>query len=84
MAFQIHPHPYNPQHQQPVPPPHRQAGSIKSRGHPVNKADFHTRVETVLRIEDIEQPLCRENYKTKLHNLICWEEKRHIEVLEEK
>ena len=32
----------------------------------------------------IQEKLSRENYKRKYHNLICWEEKTHIEILEKK
>ena len=71
-------------YQQPLPSPQRQVSSVRNRGHMPSKADFSTRVQEKLHIEDIQKPLCRKNYKTKFHNLICWEEKRHIEILEEK
>ena len=32
----------------------------------------------------IQEKLSRGNYKRKYHNLICWEEKTHIEILEKK
>lgn len=45
---------------------------------------FIERTLEVLNIRDIEQPLSRTNYKKKFHNLICWEEKAHIELLHTK
>ena len=45
---------------------------------------FSERVEQMLYVEDIKQKLTKLNYKQKFYNLICWEEKRHIEILEEK
>ena len=48
------------------------------------KTDFLERLEEDLTIADIENPLTRENYKEKFHKLLCWEEKAHIEILEER
>ena len=45
---------------------------------------FLTRVQQVLRIEDIHTELTQGNYKEKMHKLLCWEEKAHIEILGEK
>ena len=45
---------------------------------------FLTRVQQVLRIEDIRTELTQGNYKEKMHKLLCWEEKAHIEILGEK
>ena len=42
---------------------------------------FLTRVQQVLRIEDIRTELTQGNYKEKMHKLLCWEEKAHIEIL---
>ncbi len=46
--------------------------------------DFLERTKDVLDVEDVQQPLTRENYKEKFHKLLCWEEKRHIEILKER
>ena len=48
------------------------------------KTKFLERLQEVLLITDIEKPLTRENYKEKFHKLLCWEEKTHIEILEER
>ena len=45
---------------------------------------FLARVQQVLRIEDIQVELTQRNYKEKMHKLLCWEEKAHIEILGEK
>ena len=45
---------------------------------------FLARVQQVLRIKDIQVELTQGNYKEKLHKLLCWEEKAHIEILGEK
>ena len=45
---------------------------------------FLTRVQQVLHIEDIQAELTQGNYKEKMHKLLCWEEKAHIEILGEK
>ena len=45
---------------------------------------FLTRVQQVLRIEDVRTELTQGNYKEKMHKLLCWEEKAHIEILGEK
>ena len=45
---------------------------------------FEERVEEKLDPGIIEAPLTRENYKKKFHNMICWEEKTHIEILGQK
>lgn len=49
-----------------------------------SKEMFHERIKEELDIEVIKAPLTRENYKKKFHNLICWEEKKHIEILDKK
>lgn len=48
------------------------------------KTEFLARVDEPLRIEDIQKDLTQGNYKEKLHKLLCWEEKAHIEILEKK
>ena len=45
---------------------------------------FLARVQQVLRIEDVRTELTQGNYKEKMHKLLCWEEKAHIEILGEK
>ena len=42
---------------------------------------FLTRVQQVLHIKDIQVELTQGNYKEKMHKLLCWEEKAHIEIL---
>ena len=49
-----------------------------------SKESFGERIKEELHLEVIQAPLTRTNYKEKFHNLICWEEKRHIEILDEK
>ena len=49
-----------------------------------SKESFHERIKEDLDIEVIQAPLTRENYKKKFHNMICWEEKKHIEILDKK
>ena len=46
------------------------------------ETEFLSRVEEPLQIEDVQKDLTRGNYKEKLHKLLCWEEKAHIEILE--
>ena len=48
------------------------------------ETEFLARVDEPLQIEDIQKDLTRGNYKEKLHKLLCWEEKAHIEILEKK
>jgi len=43
--------------------------------------DFLARIQEELRLGDIQVELTRDNYKEKLHKLLCWEEKAHIEIL---
>jgi hypothetical protein len=49
-----------------------------------SKESFIERIKEDLNVEVIQAPLTRENYKKKFHHMICWEEKRHIEILGEK
>ncbi len=50
--------------------------------YPAESLNFYRRIEGELVLADVQQPLTRENYKEKFHNLLCWEEKTHIEILE--
>ena len=45
---------------------------------------FEDRVQSELSLESIKVELTKAVYKDKFHNLICWEEKRHIEILNDK
>ena len=54
------------------------------RDYAARKTDFLARLEEELSITDIEKPLTQENYKEKFHKLLCWEEKTHIVILEER
>lgn len=49
-----------------------------------SRESFDERIKEVLDPRIIEAPLTRENYKKKFHHMICWEEKRHIEILDTK
>ena len=49
-----------------------------------SKLTFLERIKEPLDPSIIEAPLTRENYKKRFHNMICWEEKRHVEVLDTK
>ena len=49
-----------------------------------SKESFNERIKEELDPRIIEAPLTRRNYKKRFHNMICWEEKRHIEILENK
>lgn len=49
-----------------------------------SKLTFQERVKEPLDPSIIEAPLTRENYKKRFHNMICWEEKRHVEILDTK
>ncbi len=58
-----------------------------SQGKPKSAASnetFEERVKSELRIESIQMELTASTYKDKFHNLICWEEKEHIDILGEK
>ena len=49
-----------------------------------SKFTFQERIKEPLDPGIIEAPLTRENYKERFHNMICWEEKRHVEILDTK
>ncbi len=53
-------------------------------GYAASKKKFEERIMEELDERYIQEKLSRENYKRKYHNLICWEEKTHIEILEKK
>jgi len=45
---------------------------------------FAERIKEEIDVQVIEESLSVTNYKKKYHNLVCWEEKEHIEILENK
>ena len=45
---------------------------------------FGKRIKKVLNLVTIEEKLTKFNYKKKFYNLICWEEKTHIDQLRKK
>ena len=53
-------------------------------GYAAMATEFLERVKEDLYIEDIQVKLSRQNYKEKMHKLLCWEEKTHVEILCEK
>ena len=65
-------------------PNFRDQGTGPRRYYAAKATRFLTRVQQVLRIEDIRTELTQGNYKEKMHKLLCWEEKAHIEILGEK
>lgn len=72
---------------QPPPGRHSQQSNMLelfSEDYAASKLKFHERLKENLKIEDIEQKLTRENYEEKSHKLLCWEEKAHIEILDER
>ena len=71
--------PHGPQLHRPVP---RQ--QTVQEMYAASKESFSERIKEDLNIEVIQAQLTRENYKKKFHHMICWEEKRHIEILGEK
>ena len=71
--------PHSPQLHRPVPR-HQTVQEMYA----ASKESFSERIKEDLNIEVIQAQLTRENYKKKFHHMICWEEKRHIEILGEK
>ena len=57
---------------------------IDSEWYAACEETFEGRLKGELQLSDIEVDLERRNYKKKFHNLICWEERRHIEILQKK
>ena len=49
-----------------------------------SKIQFEERIKEELDICHIQLKASPENYKRKYHNLICWEEKAHIDILGKK
>ena len=64
--------------------PHHRAVPCPQTMYAASKESFSERIKEELDIEIIQAPLTRENYKKKFHHMICWEEKRHVEILDEK
>ena len=65
--------------------PHCQPQTIEENlTYVASRESFRERIKEELNLEVIKAPLTRADYKKKFHHQICWEEKRHIEVLEEK
>ncbi len=52
--------------------------------YPASEESFEDRVMHDIDIRDIQVELNVQTYKKKFNNLICWEEKSHIEILEKK
>ena len=66
----------------PIPTQESEAGFQDN--YAAKATEFLTRIQEVLHIEDIQVELTQSNYKEKMHKLLCWEEKAHIEILGEK
>ena len=62
-------------------PTFKDPGTGPQQDYAAKATEFLARVQQVLRIEDIRTELTRGNYKEKMHKLLCWEEKAHIEIL---
>lgn len=79
--------PATPGHHPIVAPPPRNADEaiqLEEEEYAASKEEFNERIKEELDRKDIQQTLSRANYKRKFHNLVCWEEKTHIEILEKK
>ena len=59
-------------------------GLTTQQEYAASKETFAERIKEELDMKVISAPLTRENYKKKFHTMICLEEKRHIEILDEK
>ena len=66
------------------PPPLQLTNPPPQRNFSADNVVFDERVNHFLQLESIKVELTRNSYKTKFHNLICWEEKTHIEILGDK
>lgn len=55
-----------------------------SHEYAASKVLFEERIKEELDINFIRLKVSPQNYKKKYHNLICWEEKTHIEILDKK
>lgn len=62
----------------------QQRPQLQSKWYAASEETFEGRLKGELRLGEIEVELDRHNYKLKFHNLICWEERAHIERLTEK
>lgn len=79
-----------------VPSPHATLGRPQITNQPkyshqeheeeyaASKEKFEERIMEELDERYVQEKLTRENYKRKYHNLICWEEKEHIDILQNK
>jgi hypothetical protein len=56
----------------------------QSKLYAASEETFQGRLKGELRFSEIDVELDRKNYKRKFNNLICWEERAHIERLREK
>ena len=56
----------------------------QNTGYAAEQVDFYARLEEPLKLINVEQELTRGTYKRKFHNLLCWEEKAHIEILQKR
>ena len=62
-----------------------QGSSLQQQVHyAAEEVDFSKRIQDQLDIADIEQELTSQNYKEKFHKLLCWEEKTHIDILQQR
>ena len=85
----VHPQPPAPRQQVPFDQVQernrpRQYQVQESELYAAKKETFQGRLKGKLIIDEIEVELDSSNYKRKFHHLICWEERRHIQVLGEK
>ena len=67
-----------------IPTFSRGHGTSPRHNYAAKATKFLARVQEELRIEDIQAELTQRNYKEKMHKLLCWEEKAHIEILSNK
>jgi len=61
--------------------PGQGTGTPRRHNYAAKATNFLARIREALRLGDIQVELTRDNYKEKLHKLLCWEEKAHIEIL---
>ena len=69
-----------PQHLQPARS-HRHQYRVESEWYAASEESFEGRLQQELNLSEIQVELDRHNYKRKFHHLICWEERKHIEIL---
>ena len=65
-------------------PPQTSGGGQAPKWYAAKKETFQERLQETLDINVVERKLTRRNYREKFHNLICWEERKHIEILRNK